>query len=634
MNSLNVSKSDNQVFSADDLSTLIISSLISSLDISLNSHFPNESQRISIINQTISKFSPLIKLETAYQKYFNDLLSENTALKEKISELNTLLEGSKVNDPTTDDEISALKDKVTYLETLLKEYKDKEEAKDTENTALKTENEMFKATYLAMESQIEDLKLNEAIFLDVANNLEDEKTKIELETVKLQEALHKANKDSTNSSIPCSKDKLHKQNKIKKDKANKNKEKGKPGAKKNHTPHHRVKFSDEEVDKHVEYKLDSLDCCCGGTFEPFHEKDKTFDQLNIPPTVIEKWRYTARAYKCEKCGKIHTANIPEEIKKEGFIGNNLAAFMAMLTVYNVSISGLVKIFEAFGCHVSRGTISQYLTGKVSSSLEAAYNEIQDRIPTEPCLGSDATSHKENGKSGTVNCIQNDEFGFFKITVSAAYSDLIDLLGPNYIGGLECDFATIYQKLARETNAKIQFCYSHIKRDLTHLFEHPNKEVSLYGKRLLEDVSHLFYLIYLRNELDIALDPILSNQVQDQLRRRATKMIEHALDCPDHREAINMAKRFRNYSKEYFNFIDNPELHPTNNQTESTLRFVVILRGITQGTRSEAGRACRERLWTARATCDKQKTSLFEFIKNSLNAYCNNQPTPSLLAKAT
>ncbi|MDR3258512.1 MAG: transposase [Fusobacteriaceae bacterium] len=643
MSLLNTFKSDNQDFSADILSTLDISSLIYTLDICLNTIYPNESQRISVINEAIFKLSPSIKFETVYQKYFNEMLHENAALKLINSDLKNLLEGYKLKDLTNDDEKKALIDQVAHLQNLLKEYKDKEEAKDTENTTLKNENATLKnengtikATYSAMESQIEDLKLNEAIFLDVANNLEEEKNKIELETVKLKEALHKANKDSTNSSIPSSKDKLHIDRKKKKDKENKKKDntKGRPGAKKGHIPNHRAKFSDKEVDKHVLHKLDSLDCACGGTLEPFPEKNKTFDQFDTPPIVIVKIRHTAVAYKCPKCGKIHMVSIPEEIKKEGLIGNNLSALIAMLTAHNVTISGIVKVLEAFGCHVSRGTISQILTGKVSSALDSAYNEIRNKIPTEPYLGSDATGHKENGKHGAVNCIQNDEFGFFKITVSAAYADLIDLLGPNYTGGLECDFATIYQKLARETKAIIQFCFSHIKRDFNNLKDHPNKEVSLYGKRLLEDLSNLFHLIYLRNEVDIELDPILFNQIQDQLRRCAIEMIEHALDCPDHKEAMNMAKRFLNFNKEYFNFIDYPELKPTNNQTESTLRFVVILRSITQGTRSEAGRTFRERLWTTKATCDKQKKSLFEFIKFSLNAYCNNQPTPSLIAKAS
>ncbi len=56
-----------------------------------------------------------------------------------------------------------------------------------------------------------------------------------------------------------------------------------------------------------------------------------------------------------------------------------------------------------------------------------------------------------------------------------------------------------------------------------------------------------------------------------------------------REAFNMAKRFRKNGKAYFEFITTPGMGPTNNLAEQAVRFVVIDRRITRGTRSEKGR---------------------------------------------
>ena len=52
------------------------------------------------------------------------------------------------------------------------------------------------------------------------------------------------------------------------------------------------------------------------------------------------------------------------------------------------------------------------------------------------------------------------------------------------------------------------------------------------------------------------------------------------------EAENLAKRFREYGEEYVRFVTNPEIGPTNNAAEQAIRFCVIDRRITQGTRSE------------------------------------------------
>ena len=87
-----------------------------------------------------------------------------------------------------------------------------------------------------------------------------------------------------------------------------------------------------------------------------------------------------------------------------------------------------------------------------------------------------------------------------------------------------------------------------------------------------------------------------------------------------REAQNMANRFRLHGKAYFEFITTPGIDPTNNVAEQAIRFVVIDRHVTQGTRSVNGRQSNERLWTIIATCSLQGRSAFNFILESVKAY--------------
>lgn len=84
------------------------------------------------------------------------------------------------------------------------------------------------------------------------------------------------------------------------------------------------------------------------------------------------------------------------------------------------------------------------------------------------------------------------------------------------------------------------------------------------------------------------------------------------------------------TKAYFEFITTPGIGPTNNVAEQAIRFVVIDRHVTQGTRSVKGRQSNERLWTVIATCSLQGRSAFNFILESVRAYFHDQPAPSLL----
>ena len=98
------------------------------------------------------------------------------------------------------------------------------------------------------------------------------------------------------------------------------------------------------------------------------------------------------------------------------------------------------------------------------------------------------------------------------------------------------------------------------------------------------------------------------------------------------EAATLAQRFRTHGRQYFTFITDPDIEPTNNVAERALRFCVIDRRLTQGTRSLHGKQWCERVWTTIATCTQQGRSAFQFIAQVVKAHFTGMPAPSLLTK--
>ncbi|MES9858865.1 MAG: hypothetical protein ABW166_20040, partial [Sedimenticola sp.] len=70
--------------------------------------------------------------------------------------------------------------------------------------------------------------------------------------------------------------------------------------------------------------------------------------------------------------------------------------------------------------------------------------------------------------------------------------------------------------------------------------------------------------------------------------------------------------------------------PVGNVAEQAIRFIVIDRLVTQGTRSKRGREANERLWTVIGTCALQGRSAYNFILQAVHAYFHDEPAPSLL----
>jgi transposase len=92
----------------------------------------------------------------------------------------------------------------------------------------------------------------------------------------------------------------------------------------------------------------------------------------------------------------------------------------------------------------------------------------------------------------------------------------------------------------------------------------------------------------------------------------------------------MALRLSKYGASYFTFVTTPGVEPTNNLAEQAIRFVVIDRHITQGTRSKKGQRWCERIWTVIATCAQQGKSVFEYLSRAVEAYFHGEKAPSLL----
>ena len=90
------------------------------------------------------------------------------------------------------------------------------------------------------------------------------------------------------------------------------------------------------------------------------------------------------------------------------------------------------------------------------------------------------------------------------------------------------------------------------------------------------------VIHRREKMTVAKFQQALEAAREQMLKAATTRV------PNTKHAQNLAKRFRENGEASFRFIITPGIAPTNNLAEQAIRFVVIDRHITQGTRSEKG----------------------------------------------
>ena len=100
--------------------------------------------------------------------------------------------------------------------------------------------------------------------------------------------------------------------------------------------------------------------------------------------------------------------------------------------------------------------------------------------------------------------------------------------------------------------------------------------------------------------------------------------------PNDPKALTLARRFEEHGDDYLRFLTTPGLEPTNNIAERAIRFVVIDRRVTQGSKSEKGQRWLERIWTLMATCEQRGISLLDCLRKAVKQHLSGEPPPSLL----
>jgi transposase len=189
--------------------------------------------------------------------------------------------------------------------------------------------------------------------------------------------------------------------------------------------------------------------------------------------------------------------------------------------------------------------------------------------------------------------------------------------------LGCDYFSAYRKYMGQCNVQVQFCLAHLIRDVKYLTGLSDKVTARYGQRVLACLRGLFQVIHRR-------DQMAADRFQPALEAAGALLVAVAKRAPDRIEAQNLARRFREHGPSYVRFISTPGIDPTNNLAEQAIRFVVIDRRVTQGTRGETGQRWSERIWTVIATCAQQGLSVFEFLHKTVVGHFSGQPVPSLL----
>lgn len=435
----------------------------------------------------------------------------------------------------------------------------------------------------------------------------------------LQQQLAAARKTSATSSKPPSSDLIQPPKPSLPDPAATRPHGGQPG----HPLHQRPDFAPEQLTGLQQHVLPHCPTC-GHDLELADTAPRRLQQVDIEAVPLRIEEHQGLAGWCPQCQRIHYAPLPAVVEKGGLVGPRLTVVIAFLKgACHASFSTIRKFLrDVVGVTLARSQLSKIL-GKVTAALEGPYEELLQQLQQEAVLNVDETGHKDNGARWWTWCFRADLYTLFKIDPTRSGDVLHAVLGQEFAGVLGCDYYSAYRRYMREGNVLVQFCLAHLIREVRFLTTLPDAAERAYGERFGRAFKELFAVFHRRGEGGPDVERELAAARAEVLRVGTEEV-------PAGKHSQNLKKRLERHGESYFRFLTTPGVEPTNNLAEQAIRFVVIDRQITQGTRSEAGRQWCERMWTVVATCCQQGRSVFAYLSAVVTAHWQGETVPSLL----
>jgi transposase len=398
---------------------------------------------------------------------------------------------------------------------------------------------------------------------------------------------------------------------------------GQPG----HPKHQRLAVPPELLTAPAHDYLPEICPDCGLGLRPAGDDVRVVQQVEIAevPILIEEHR--SHPGWCPRCRKVHYAALPAVVGRGGLVGPRLTTLIAYLkgachasySTIRKSLRDVVQITRA------RSQLAKVVR-KVSAALEQPYQGLLDELPSQARLNVDETGHRQNGDRMWTWCFRAGLYTLFKIDPTRSADVLTEVLGEEFKGVLGCDYYGAYRRYLREFGVLLPFCLAHLVRDVKSLLTLPDTGARAYGARVRDALRQLFEVIHRREALSA-----VAFQAQPQAARAAV-LRQGTTGVPESKYCRNLAQRLQKHGDSYFRFMTTPGLEPTNNLAEQAIRFVVLDRVVTQGTRGAAGNRWCERIWTVIATCAQQGRSVFEYLYAAVQAHFHKAEAPSLLPK--
>ncbi len=280
------------------------------------------------------------------------------------------------------------------------------------------------------------------------------------------------------------------------------------------------------------------------------------------------------------------------------------------------------VVDNFACPMSAASV-EAICKRASRALAQAYDQLADAVREQRVVHADETGWRWPGLRRWAWLASTDEIAVYHLTDSRAARVAKLLLGEDFKGILVSDRYGGYGWIAP---AQRQACWRHLLRDFQALADRGG-QIAKLGRALKQTASQLL-AAYRVHQTEGRLVAWNEPELVD-LHDRLMDLLEQGTRMRDEKTSRFCAGLLDLWPA-LWNFTETAGVDPTNNRAERALRFAVLLRKRSGGTRTDHGDRFIERLLTVRETCRLQRRSMHDYLLAAITAALHGRPAPSLM----
>lgn len=414
-------------------------------------------------------------------------------------------------------------------------------------------------------------------------------------TKRVEELEARLNRNSSNSNQPPSCDSPYRKS------TDESKKKRKAGGKKGRKGH-RQKLLEATDSRNIPPDRCRCGCCEFDNVQPYY----THQHIELPQVVMEVTHFVLYKGRCRCCGKVNKGYVPHGYQT-GF-GPRLSALIVELAGMAGNSREMVRTFcsSVLELSISLGAIQKVLD-RASAAIKPHYEAIRDKARASRVNHLDETPWHKSGKLNWLWVMANSTVAFFMIHNHRSKAAFEDLIGT-WDGILVSDNYVVYQKWVN----KRQTCLTHLIRKAAALAERPDSELATFGNWTRKELQRL---------VKMAKAPPTIGEWR-AFYARLCRLV--ALYRDSKSEAGTFARRIEEEMDTLFVFLVEEGVEPTNNFAERIIRFGVLWRKRSQGTKSDKGNRWVERILSLRQSARLQMKSSFAVLVDAFDSYFNER----------